>query len=82
VFRAQAGDIYFTVGTFYERASPFAEKNAAASLSYFSVRGAARRYFSRQVAQHFRWKSDSKMNVQAACALNTLYSYVWTNNDV
>jgi hypothetical protein len=50
-----------------------------AGLSDFSVRGAAQRHFSRQVAQLFRRKfsfagsSDRKMNVQSACALNTRY---------
>jgi hypothetical protein len=55
-------DIHFTDGTSYERAAPLAEKNAAAVLSGFSVRGAAR--------QHFL------MNVQSACVLNTLYIYI------
>jgi hypothetical protein len=41
--------IHFTVGTSYERATPLAEKNAAAGLSDFSVRGAARRQFSQEV---------------------------------
>jgi hypothetical protein len=39
-------DIHFTFGTSYERAAPLAEKNSAAGLSDFSVRGAARRHFS------------------------------------
>jgi hypothetical protein len=38
-------DIHITVGTSYERAAPLAEKNAAAGLSDFSVRGAAMRHF-------------------------------------
>jgi hypothetical protein len=46
-------DIHFTVGTSYERAAPLAEKNAAADVSDFSVFGAVRRHFSRQVAQLF-----------------------------
>jgi hypothetical protein len=46
-------DIHFTVGTSYESAAPLVEKNAAAGLSDFSVRGAARRHFSGQVAQLF-----------------------------
>jgi hypothetical protein len=41
---------------FYETVAPLAEKNAASGLSDFSVRGAPRRHFSRQVAQHFRRK--------------------------
>jgi hypothetical protein len=44
-------DIHFTVGTAYERAAPLAEKNAAAGLSDFSVRGAARRHFSEKAAK-------------------------------
>jgi hypothetical protein len=57
VFRAQADWTFiFTVGTSRERPAPLAEKNAAAGLSDFSVRGAARRHFSRQVAQLFRGK--------------------------
>jgi hypothetical protein len=39
-----------------ERSAPLAEKNSAAGTSDFSVRGAARRHFSWQVAQHFRRK--------------------------
>jgi hypothetical protein len=42
-------DIHFTVGTPCEIAAPLAEKNAAAGLSDFLVRGAARRHFSRQM---------------------------------
>jgi hypothetical protein len=49
-------DIHFTAGTSFETTAPLAEKNATAGLSDFSVRGAARRHFSRQVAQHVRWK--------------------------
>jgi hypothetical protein len=49
-------DIHFTVGTSYERAAPLAEKNTAAGLSDFSVRGAAWRHFSWQVVQLFRRK--------------------------
>jgi hypothetical protein len=49
-------DIHFTVGTSYERAAPFAEKNAAAGLSDFLVRDAARREFFQQVAQLLRRK--------------------------
>jgi hypothetical protein len=45
--------IHFTVGTSYERAAPLAEKNVAAGLSDFIVRGAAWQHFSQQVAQHF-----------------------------
>jgi hypothetical protein len=56
-------DIHFTVGTSYERAAPFAEQNAATVLSNISVRGAARRHFSWQVAQLFRRKFDGKMNI-------------------
>jgi hypothetical protein len=35
-----------------------------AGLSDFSVRGAARRHFSRQVASSFAGSSDGKMTVQ------------------
>jgi hypothetical protein len=44
VFRAQA--VWIVIFP-YERASPLAEKNAAAGLPDFEVRGAARRHFSR-----------------------------------
>jgi hypothetical protein len=44
-----------------------------AGLSDFSVIGAARRHFSRQVAQLFRMSSESRMNVESAYALNTRY---------
>jgi hypothetical protein len=44
-----------------------------AGLSDWSVRGAARRQFSQQVAQLFHRSSDGKMNVQSVCALNTRY---------
>jgi hypothetical protein len=67
-------DIHFTFGISYEKAAPLAEKNVAACLS---LRGAARRHFSRQVAEHFRRSSDGKMNVQSACALNTLHMYMY-----
>jgi hypothetical protein len=47
-----------------------------AGLSDFSERGAVRRHFSRQVARSsFAGSSDGKMNVQSACALNTLRVY-------
>jgi hypothetical protein len=49
-------NIHFTVSTSYESAAPLAEKNAATGLTEFSVRGALRRHFSRQVAQPFRRK--------------------------
>jgi hypothetical protein len=44
-----------------------------AGLSDFSVHGAVRRNFSRQMAQLFAGNSDDKMNVQSACTLNTRY---------
>jgi hypothetical protein len=66
-------DIHFTVGTSYERTAALAKKNVAAVLSDFSVRGAARRQFSQQVAQLFRRSSDGKLNVHSACALNRRY---------
>jgi hypothetical protein len=56
-------DIHFTVGTSYERAAPLAEKNTTAGLSDLSVRDAARRHFSRQVAQLFR-------RLQNECPIN------------
>jgi hypothetical protein len=41
--------IHFTVGISCERAVPLAEKNAAAGLSDFSVRGAARRHYFSEI---------------------------------
>jgi hypothetical protein len=70
-------DIHFTVGTSYERAAPLAEKNAAAGLSDFSVRGAARRHiFFGTWRSAFLGSSYGKMNIQSTCALNTLYTKV------
>jgi hypothetical protein len=51
--------IHFTVGTSYERAVSLAEKIATTGLSDFSVHGAARRHFSRQVAQNFRRRYEA-----------------------
>jgi hypothetical protein len=48
-------------------------------LSDFSVRGAARRHFSRQVAQLFRRKLPTvKSTSKWACALDTWYSLLYT----
>jgi hypothetical protein len=63
-------DIHFTVGTSYDRAAELAEKNAAAGLSDFSVRGGI---FLGKWRSTFAGSSDGKMNVQSACALNILY---------
>jgi hypothetical protein len=70
-------DIHFTFETSRERATPLAEKNAAAGLSDFSqyvvLRGGS---FLGKWRSTFAGSFEGKMNVQSACALNTRYVHL------
>jgi hypothetical protein len=57
VFRAQADWTLILQSELpTKKAAPLAEKNAATSLSGFSIHGAAQQHFSWQVVQHVRRK--------------------------
>jgi hypothetical protein len=76
VFTAQADWTFILPSELPTRAAPHAKKNAAAGLSDFSVCGAMvprGGIFLSKWHSTFTGSSDSTMNVQSACALNTLY---------
>jgi hypothetical protein len=69
-------DVHFTVGTSYERAAPLVEKmppRAYQTSQYVVPRGGI---FLGKWPSTFAGSSSGTMNVQSACALNTLYKSI------
>jgi hypothetical protein len=64
-------DIHFTIGTSYKIAAPLAKKNAAYQTSQYVVLHSG--IFLGKWRSSFAGSSNSKINVQSACALNTQY---------